>query len=98
MKTTAKFRCIALASTVVVCFIIVQLVSGIPDPPPPDTDNDGLTDYEESLLGTNPNNPDTDGDGVNDWFEHVQGRNPLIAGSVADTNGTIKLDVFTPLK
>ncbi len=34
--------------------------------PNPDSDGDGLTDYEESLIGTDPLNPDTDGDGVND--------------------------------
>jgi beta propeller repeat protein len=37
-----------------------------PDPLNPDNDNDGLTDYEEGLRGTNPLNPDTDGDGVDD--------------------------------
>jgi mannan endo-1,4-beta-mannosidase len=31
-----------------------------------DNDNDGLTDFEEGILGTNPLNPDSDGDGVND--------------------------------
>lgn len=32
----------------------------------PDDDNDGLTDEQEAVLGTNPKNPDTDGDGVKD--------------------------------
>jgi hypothetical protein len=31
-----------------------------------DTDNDGLTDTEETHFGTNANNPDTDADGVQD--------------------------------
>lgn len=31
-----------------------------------DRDNDGLTDAEEALLGTDPDNPDTDGDGIRD--------------------------------
>lgn len=31
-----------------------------------DSDNDGLSDEEETTLGTDPQNPDTDGDGVND--------------------------------
>ncbi|MBI5674213.1 MAG: PD40 domain-containing protein [Nitrospirae bacterium] len=39
---------------------------GIGDACDNDDDNDGLTDYEESLIGTNPLNPDTDGDGIND--------------------------------
>jgi parallel beta-helix repeat protein len=31
-----------------------------------DWDNDGLTDIQELLAGTDPRNPDTDGDGLND--------------------------------
>jgi len=34
-----------------------------------DSDNDGLTDEEEEINGTDPNNPDTDGDGVPDGKE-----------------------------
>ena len=35
-----------------------------------DTDNDGLSDYEEEhTYLSNPNNPDTDGDGLNDGIE-----------------------------
>ncbi|QSQ27964.1 OmpA family protein [Pyxidicoccus parkwayensis] len=34
-----------------------------------DTDGDGLTDAEEVVLGTDPNNPDTDGDGLPDGIE-----------------------------
>ncbi|GGD46055.1 hypothetical protein GCM10011361_11280 [Muriicola marianensis] len=34
-----------------------------------DTDNDGLTDGQEGVLGTDPNNPDTDGDGLTDGEE-----------------------------
>ena len=36
----------------------------------PDTDGDGLTDYQEvRIYFTNPLNPDTDGDGINDFEE-----------------------------
>ncbi|WP_233612040.1 Ig-like domain-containing protein [Corallococcus sp. AB045] len=43
-----------------------------------DTDNDGLTDAEEVLAGTDPNNPDTDGDGIPDGIEvKVGGTDPL---------------------
>jgi hypothetical protein len=45
-----------------------------------DSDGDGLTDWEESLWGTDPNNPDTDGDGTSDGEEVRLGRNPLIPG------------------
>ena len=41
-----------------------------------DTDNDGLTDYEEIREGTDPNNPDTDNDGLEDGEEVDLGTNP----------------------
>ncbi len=34
-----------------------------------DSDMDGLDDYQELQLGTDPHNPDTDGDGLTDWEE-----------------------------
>jgi gliding motility-associated-like protein/uncharacterized repeat protein (TIGR01451 family) len=42
-----------------------------------DTDNDGLTDGQEGLLGTDPNNPDTDGDGFLDGDEVNNETDPL---------------------
>ena len=42
-----------------------------------DFDNDGLSDYEEMLVGTNPVNCDTDGDGLPDGYEVMWGLNPL---------------------
>jgi hypothetical protein len=39
---------------------------GVPDVDDPDDDNDGLTDEEEAVMGTDPFNPDTDGDAVGD--------------------------------
>ena len=41
-----------------------------------DLDGDGLTDFEEFLLGTNPIHWDTDGDGMNDGWEIMWGLNP----------------------
>ena len=41
-----------------------------------DSDNDGLTDYEESFLCTNSSLFDTDGDGISDGDEDTQGSDP----------------------
>jgi len=45
-----------------------------------DTDDDGLKDWEEILLGSDPDNPDTDGDGTRDGQEVKEGRSPLVKG------------------
>src|SRR5262249_2430738 len=47
------------------------------DPAFPDSDHDGLPDFVEFIVGTNPNNPDSDGDGIPDGAEVAQGTNPL---------------------
>ncbi len=50
-----------------------------------DSDNDGLTDFEEDTLGTNPNKVDTDFDGLSDYDEvKVYFTNPLRADSDND--------------
>ena len=55
-----------------------------PIDPLADSDGDGLPDWFEMLLGTDPHNADTDGDGLNDFEElFVYGTNPLNA----DTDG-----------
>ncbi len=41
-----------------------------------DLDNDGLTDFEELNIGTNPINWDTDKDGMCDGWEVLRGLNP----------------------
>ena len=41
-----------------------------------DFDNDGLSDLEEFVLGTNPCDWDTDGDGASDMWEVLSGLNP----------------------
>ena len=46
----------------------------------PDSDNDGLDDMREMMLGTNPNDPDTDNDGLLDGYEVTHGFNPLVPG------------------
>ncbi|MEI7425418.1 MAG: hypothetical protein WCK16_00635 [Candidatus Moraniibacteriota bacterium] len=42
-----------------------------------DSDQDGLSDEEEKIYGTNPANPDTDGDGYSDGTEVRSGYDPL---------------------
>ncbi len=42
-----------------------------------DRDQDGLSDKEEYLYRTDPDNPDTDGDGYNDGVEVAAGYDPL---------------------
>jgi hypothetical protein len=44
-----------------------------------DTDQDGLTDQEERMIGTDPLSADTDGDGYSDGKEVESGYNPLKA-------------------
>ena len=44
-----------------------------------DTDQDGLTDWREAAIGTNPYDPDSDGDGLSDGWEVAQGFDPLNA-------------------
>lgn len=42
-----------------------------------DSDNDGVSDYDETrIYKTDPNNPDTDGDGFDDWIELNTGFSP----------------------
>lgn len=42
-----------------------------------DCDNDGLSNEQEAVIGTDPFNADTDGDGVNDGIEVAAGTDPL---------------------
>ena len=69
----------------------VARIGGLPYIPPtpklcdhPDSDGDGLADYEEfSQTRTNPNDPDTDGDGTTDSYEVALGYDPLQANDAA---------------
>ncbi len=55
----------------------------------PDTDGDGLTDFEEGIFQTDPSNPDSDNDGVSDGDEvsaltNPHGRGKLFSDLPAD--------------
>jgi len=74
-------------------------------PDSPDSDDDELTDVEESLYATTVNKPDTDGDGFLDGAEVINGYHPssgngatLAAGESVKTysNPTAKYAVLYP--
>ena len=56
---------------------ITVIVGACSANPLSDCDNDGLTNAQEIVIGTNPYNSDTDGDGVLDGTEVVDNTNPL---------------------
>ena len=64
----------------------------------PDSDRDGLKDWEEQLWGTNPNNPDTDGDQAPDGEEIRLGRNPLVPDTAPKDERPNDFLTDTPLK
>ena len=66
---------------------------GIGNGADPDDDNDGLTDSEETTLGTDPLDTDSDNDGFTDGQEVNQfGTNPLVVD--ANTDGDQEPDVI----
>lgn len=50
--------------------------------PPLDSDEDGLNDWEEKIIGTNPTLVDSDGDGYTDLDEYLAGSDPNDPNSV----------------
>lgn len=52
-----------------------------------DADGDGLSDFTESQIGSNPSLADTDGDGDDDWLEYYRCRSPLPAAPGASCVG-----------
>jgi len=57
-----------------------------------DSDGDGLTDWQEAELGTNPYNPDTDGDGLSDGWEVEHGYDPLDANDYDQAGRTSEVE------
>lgn len=64
------------------CVDAVGSSGGQADTSEVDSDNDGLTDAEEELYGTDPTNPDTDNDGYSDGEEVLAGYNPNGEGTL----------------
>jgi hypothetical protein len=67
----------------------------------PDTDDDGLLDWQEQFRGSDKTNPDTDGDGTPDGEEVRTGRDPIVAGPndpLTTTDGPVLFDnvKYTP--
>ena len=52
-----------------------------------DSDTDGIPDYLEIEIGTNPNDPDSDGDGLEDYLELMVGYDPTSQDT--DNNGVL---------
>ena len=65
---------------------IIPLVKG------PDADNDGLTNSEELLLGTDPNAVDSDGDSFADMSELQNGYDPAARGAKLQTSQSLKIE------
>ena len=63
-----------------------------------DTDQDGLSDSDEALLGTDPQNPDTDGDAIIDGWEVQLGDDPLSPrySLVSNSWNYLNVDYFSP--
>lgn len=53
-----------------------------------DSDGDGLSDWEEGILGTDPFSPDTDRDGIADGVEIANGSDPLANTLHLDPDGS----------
>ncbi|MFA6099340.1 MAG: hypothetical protein WC750_00490 [Patescibacteria group bacterium] len=68
-----------------------------------DSDNDGLTNSEEALLGSDPNKSDTNANGYLDLSEIMNGYDPVLAGNKLTNSKNLKteligsLDVLIPV-
>ncbi len=62
----------------ILAFIIMFLINAIlsSQVDSTDTDNDGIPDWRENEIGTDPTNDDSDGDGIKDGEEVLSGLNP----------------------
>lgn len=59
-----------------------------------DSDNDGLTDAEERVAGTDPENADTDNDGYSDYQELLSGYDPLVSQEKLGASSTLGINLL----
>jgi flagellar hook assembly protein FlgD/uncharacterized membrane protein len=55
----------------------LQYFGDLSQNPEGDYDSEGLSNFKEYQIGTDPTNPDTDGDGISDFIEIGRGNDPL---------------------
>lgn len=65
---TAVVICIVILGISALNFVIIKTPMGLPPLPNENaySDNDGWSDFQELIFGSDPNNADTDGDGIPD--------------------------------
>lgn len=62
-----------------------------------DSDRDGLTNSEEALLGSDPNQADTNGNRYEDQTEIINGYDPAVAGSKLANSSNLKSELIGSL-
>ena len=77
MKRAMLFRlCLFLTLSAIICPAAFQATSKTVISAEPDSDDDGVDDEMEKIIGTNLGDPDTDGDGADDLTELLFGSDP----------------------
>jgi len=79
MRTRMPIGKKALIRVTLLVMLVPLLLLGVGRSGFRDSDHDGLPDWQEAMIGTDPNNVDTDGDGLKDGWE-VLGTVPAGAG------------------
>lgn len=89
--TTPAETTTSTSETAIVEVVKVPLPPIVDTPIDPDTDQDGLTDLEEVVFGTNAAQPDSDGDTFLDGVEVSNLYDPAISGSLLEVANTTKI-------
>ena len=83
--------CLFLTLSVIICPAAFQATSKTVISAEPDSDDDGVDDEMEKIIGTNLGDPDTDGDGVSNAQEVIDGTDPNNACSSKPSSITLPL-------